>query len=168
MLSYCPEHLFDDLAEERILLVSQCRGDLRPVVGLQSFDGCRKEKALFHGHVVTLVYDEVANSAVDDLPWDFPIRQYALDCLRDAAQTLGTAAVLGREIANTDGGRRIAHFQLLEDQVLLRVVVGIGIDFEIRDNCPDNLVVRPLSPSKEAQLPLENEKQLLDVPMFLA
>lgn len=76
--------------------------------------------------MVTLAYDEVANNAVDDLPWDFPIHQHALDCLRDAAQTLGTAAVLVRKIANTYGGHRIAHFQLLEDQLLLRVVVGIG------------------------------------------
>jgi hypothetical protein len=71
-----------------------------------------------------------------------------LDCLRDAAQPLGATPVLGREITDTFGGGGIARFQPLEYYVLLRMVVGIGIDFEIRDNRSDNLVVRPFAASK--------------------
>jgi hypothetical protein len=47
------------------------------------------------------------------------------------------------------------------------MLVGIGIDFEIRDNRPDNLVVRPLAASKWVQLLFENKKQLFYVAMFL-
>jgi hypothetical protein len=47
------------------------------------------------------------------------------------------------------------------------MMVSIRIDFEIRYNRPDNLVVRPLSPVKDAQFLLENEEQLFDVAMFL-
>jgi hypothetical protein len=71
-----------------------------------------------------------------------------LDCLHDPAQTLGAASVLGGEITYTFSGGGIARFQLFEYYVLLRMMVGIGIDFEISDNRPDNLVVRPLAASK--------------------
>src|SRR5215469_17760972 len=107
MLSHGVEPLFDDRAEKRILLIGQCRGDLHPVLGSQSLDGRRKEDVLFHLHMVPFAYDEVANDALDGLPWDFPVHQYALDRLRNAAQTLGAAAVLGREITDTCGGRGI-------------------------------------------------------------
>ena len=47
-------------------------------------------------------------------------------------------------------------------------MAGIGIDQEIGDHRVDNLVVRPLSTIKDAQLPLKNQEQLFDVAMFLA
>jgi len=48
------------------------------------------------------------------------------------------------------------------------MVVDIGIDFEIRHDCPDNLVVRSLAATKEAEFALKNAEQLFDVAMFLA
>ncbi len=84
----------------------------------------------------------------------------ALDCLRDPAQTFGSAPVLGCEIANICSRGGIARVQLLEYHVLLRMMVGIGIDLEIGNNCPDNLVVRSLSAIKNAQLLLKNKEQL--------
>jgi len=48
------------------------------------------------------------------------------------------------------------------------MMVDIGIDLEIGNNCPDNLVVRPLSAIKNAQLLLKHKEQLFDVAMFLA
>jgi hypothetical protein len=48
------------------------------------------------------------------------------------------------------------------------MVVSIRIDLEICDDRLDNLVVRPVTPTKEVQLPLEYEKQLFDVAMFSA
>jgi len=48
------------------------------------------------------------------------------------------------------------------------MVVGIGIDLEISDDRMDNLVVRALSASEDAQFPLKNEEQLFNVAMFLA
>jgi hypothetical protein len=48
------------------------------------------------------------------------------------------------------------------------MMIDLGIDLEIANNRPDNLVVRPLSPLKNAQLPLKNEEQLFDVAMFSA
>jgi hypothetical protein len=48
------------------------------------------------------------------------------------------------------------------------MVAGIGIDLEISDHRMDNLVVRVLSASENAQLLLKNAEQLFDVAMFLA
>jgi hypothetical protein len=48
------------------------------------------------------------------------------------------------------------------------MMVGSGIDQKIGDNRVDNLVVRPLSAIKDAQLPLKNQEQLFNVAMFLA
>ena len=112
--------------------------------------------------------DEVANDIGNCVPQEFPIDQYTLDRLRDPAQTFGSAPVLGREIANICSCRGIARFQLLKDHILLGMMVGIGIALEIGNDCPDDLVVRPLSAIKDAQLLLKNEKQLFDIAMFLA
>jgi hypothetical protein len=48
------------------------------------------------------------------------------------------------------------------------MVVGVRVNLEIGDNRVDYLVVRALSASEDAQLPLKNEEQLFDVAMFLA
>src|ERR1700756_1417816 len=88
--------------------------------------------------------------------------------MRDPAQTFGAPPVISREIADLRGGSGIAHLQLLEYHVLQRMVVGIRIDLEITDDRVDDLVVRAVSASEDAQLPLKNEEQLLDVAMFLA
>src|SRR5215468_6052450 len=111
--------------------------------------------------------DEVANDVVNCLPQEFPISQYTLDCLRDPAQTLGASAMIGREIANPRGRGGIACLQLFEYYVLQRMVAGIGIDLEISDHRMDNLVVRALSASEEAQLPLKNQEQRFHVAMLL-
>ncbi len=110
---------------------------------------------LFHGDMVPFVHDEVANDVVDGLPQNIPIRQYTLDRLHDPPQTFGAAPMLGREIANICSCGGIARFQLLEYRVLLRMMVGIRVDLEIGDDRPDNLVVRPLCPIKDVQLPLK-------------
>src|SRR5215471_5444870 len=104
------------------------------------------------------VLDEVPNDVIDGLPQEFPISQYTLDCLRDPAQTLGASAMIGREIADPRGRGGIARLQLFEYYVLQRMVPGIGIDLKISDNRVDDLVVRALSPSEEAQLPLKNQE----------
>ena len=150
MPSHGVEPLFDGLTEKRILPIGQSRGDLRPILTLQSLNRRRKEFTIFHGNMGPFVLDEVANDAVDGLPPDFPIRQYTLDCLRHPLQTFGAAPVLGREIANICSRRGIARFQLLEYNVLLGMMVGTGIDQEIGDNRVDNHVVRPLSAIKDA------------------
>ena len=90
------------------------------------------------------------------------------DRLHNPAQTLGAFPMLVREIANNCSRDRIARSQLLEYHVLLRMMVGIGIDLEIGDDRPENLVIRPLCAIKDAQLLLKNEEQLFDVAMFLA
>jgi hypothetical protein len=48
------------------------------------------------------------------------------------------------------------------------MVAGIGIDLEISDDRMDNFVVRALSAREDAQLPLKNQEQRLDVAMLLA
>jgi len=62
------------------------------------------------------------------VPQDFPIHQDTLDRLRDPAQSFGSAPVLRRQIANICGPGRIARLQLLEYHVLLRMMVGVGIE----------------------------------------
>lgn len=113
------------------------------------------------------VLDEVANDVVDGLPQQFPISQYTLDRLRDPVQTFSTPPVIGREIADIRGRGGIAHLQLLEYDILQWMVAGIGIDLEISDHRMDNLVVRVLSASKNAELPLKNAEQLFYVAMLL-
>jgi hypothetical protein len=100
MLSHSVEPLFDAFTEKRILLIRQCRGDLRPVLRLQSLDRGRKEITLFHRDMAPLVHDEVANHIVDGVPHDVPIPQHTLDRLHSPAQTFGAIPMLGREIAN--------------------------------------------------------------------
>jgi hypothetical protein len=168
MLSHSVKPLFDAFTEKRILLIRQRRVDLHPVLRLQSLDRGRKEITLFRGDMATFVHDEVANHVIDGVPQDAPIPQHTLDRLHNSAQTFGTLPMLGREIANICSSGRIARSQLLEYNFLLRMMVNLWIDLEIANNRPDNLVVRPLSPLKNAQLLLKNEEQLFDVAMFSA
>ncbi len=168
MPSHSLEPLFGIFTEKRVLLTGQSRRrDLRPVLRLQSLDRGWKEITLFRGDMVPLLHDEVANDAVYGVPRDFLIHQYTLDRLRDPVQTLGSAPMLGREIANLCRSGGIARFQLLEYPVLLRMMVGIGIDPEISNDRPDNFVIRALSPIEDAQLLFKNEKEHFDVAMFL-
>src|SRR5262249_34765508 len=111
---------------------------------------------------------EVTNDFIDSLPQHFPIRQYALDRLRESAQTFGAAPVLGREIANFRGRGRGARSQFFEYLVLLRMMVGTRVDLEIGDDGPDHLVVGPLSSIKDVELLLKNAEQLFNVAMLLA
>src|SRR5262245_33359288 len=68
MLSHDIEPLFNDLTEQRITLLSgQCRGELGPVLSLQSLDRGRKEVPLLHRHMAALVPNEVANDAINSL-----------------------------------------------------------------------------------------------------
>lgn len=89
---------------------------------------------------------------------DFPIRQHTLYRMLDPAQKFGDPSMLGREIANIGGRGGIARFQLLENRVLLWVMVGVRTDLGIRNDGSDKLVIRPLRPIEDAQLPLENEE----------
>ena len=73
MPSHDLEPLFDDLAEKRVPLISRSRGNLRPILRLQSLDRGRKEITLFHGHMTPFMLDEVANDVVDSLAQQFPI-----------------------------------------------------------------------------------------------
>src|SRR5262245_54995597 len=124
MLSHDIEPLFDDLTEQRITLLSgQCRGDLGPVLSLQSLDRGRKEVPLLHRHMAALVPNEVANDAIDSLPGNDPVGKYGLDRLRNLAQTFGAAPVAGGKIADRGSRGRVARCQFPEDHVLLRMMV---------------------------------------------
>ena len=57
--------------------------------------------------------DEVANDIIDGLSQEFPISQYALDCLCDPTQTFGARPMIGREIADVRGRGGIADLQPL-------------------------------------------------------
>jgi hypothetical protein len=74
MPSHGIKAFFDGLTEKRILPIGQSRGDLRPLLRLQSPNRGRKEIPLFHGDMAPFVLDEVANDVVDGFPQDFPIR----------------------------------------------------------------------------------------------
>src|SRR6516164_6824734 len=160
--------MFDAFAEQRILLIIQPRRDLCPIVSLQSPDCGWKKITLFHGNMAPFVLDEVASDIVDGLSQKISIGKYALDRLSDTVQTFGADPVVGCDISDSGGCNRITDFQLLEDHVLRGMMVEIGIDHEIGNNRLDDLVVRTVSASKDAQLPLENEEQLFDIAMFLA
>jgi hypothetical protein len=112
--------------------------------------------------------DEVPNDVIDGLSQEFPISQYTPDRLRDPAQTFGAFPMIGSEIADPPGRGGIAHLQLFEYYVLQRMMADIGIDLEISDNRVDDLVVRALSASEEAQLPLKNQEQRFVVAVLFA
>src|SRR5262245_49105018 len=124
MLSHDIEPLFDDLTEQRITLLSgQCRGELGPVLGLQSLDRGRKEVPLLHRHMAALVPNEVANDAINSLPGNDPVGKYGLDRLRNLAQTFSAAPVLGGKIGDDYRRGKVARCQFPEDYVLLLMVV---------------------------------------------
>ncbi len=71
--------------------------------------------------------------------------------------------MLGFHVADILGCRRIAHFQLLEEQVLFRMMAALGVVLEILDDCLQNFVIRPLAAIKNLQFLLQHTKQLFDV-----
>ena len=95
------------------------------------------------------------------------IAQDALDRLADPAQTLRSLLVLGFKIANGRCCDRIAHLELLDDHVLLRVMAGIGITLEVVDDREDDLVIGAFAAIKHTQLPFKDAKQAFDIAMFL-
>jgi hypothetical protein len=168
MPSHCIEPLFHDLAEKRILPIGQRRGDLPPVLWLQSLDRGREEITFLHCHVMPFVRDEVSDDVVYGLAQNFAIYQHTLDHASNPPQPFGTPLVLRREIADVCSRGGIACFQFLEYLVLLRMMVNIGIEFEIGDNGLDDLIVWSPSTLENGQLLLKDEEQLFDVPVLLA
>jgi hypothetical protein len=63
--------------------------------------------------------------------------------------------------------QRVAGLEFLDNNVLLRVMAGIRIAFEIVDDREDDLVVGAIAAIEDAELPLQNSKQLLNIAMFL-
>ena len=47
------------------------------------------------------------------------------------------------------------------------MVIHFRVDFEIADNCANNLVVGAVSPVENLKFPLEDGKQLLNIAMLL-
>ena len=76
--------------------------------------------------------------------------------------------MLGIEIAYGRRCDRIARLEFLEDHILLRMMAGIRIVFEVIDDCEDDLVIRAIAAIEHSQLPFEDAKQSFNVAMFLA
>ena len=113
------------------------------------------------------VIDEVANDVVHILAHEILIAQDALDCLGDPAQTPRSLPVLACKIADGRRCDRIAHLELLDDHVLLRVMAAIRIVLEVVDDREDDLVIRAIAAVEHAQLPFKDAKQAFDIAMFL-
>ena len=103
------ERLFGRLAKQRILMAGQRRGDLRPILRLQSLEGGRKEITIFHHDMTPLVLYEIANDVIHILPKDFTIREDTVDRLSDAAQTLSPFLVLKCEVTDLCSRSGIAN-----------------------------------------------------------
>ena len=78
-------------------------------MSLKSLEGGRKEITIFHYNVTPLALYEIAND-VHILPRDFTIREDTMDCLNNAAETLGPFLVLECEITDLCSRGGIAKF----------------------------------------------------------
>lgn len=70
------------------------------------------------------------------------VAQNGLNRLGDAAQTPCSFLMLGFESADHRRCGRVAHFEPLENHVLLRVMVGIRVVLKVVDGREDDLVIR--------------------------
>ena len=73
--------------------------------------------------------------------------------------------MLGFEIADRRRCGRVAHFELLEDHTLLRVMAGIRVVLKVVDGREDDLVIRSFAAIERNQFPFQNPKQLFNVAM---
>jgi hypothetical protein len=121
---------------------------------------------VFHHHMTSLVFYEIANDGVHSLPKHLTIRENTIDRLSDLAQTLSPLFVLGRKISDVCGRGGIANLQPGKNQVFLRMMVHLRVNFKIAYNRANNLVIRPISPVENLQLALEDDEQPLNVAMF--
>ena len=88
-----------------------------------------------------LVIDEIADYVVDCLAQKTLIAQDILDRLRDPLQTSRALPMFGLKITDRRRCQRVADLEFLDNNVLLRVMAGIRIAFEIVDYREDDLVV---------------------------
>ena len=75
--------------------------------------------------------------------------------------------MFGRKIADRRCRQSVAGLEFLDNNVLLRVMAGIRVAFEIVDYREDHLVVGAIAAAEDVELPLQNAKQLLNIAMFL-
>jgi hypothetical protein len=92
-----------------------------------------------------------------------PIHENPVDCVRDLTQAIGSLLVLTRQIADPSGGGGIASSKLGKDLVFLRMMVHLGVDFEIADDRANDLVVGTPAAIEDLQLALKGGKQFLDI-----
>jgi len=144
------------------------RSDLRPIFRLESLQGGGKEIAIFLHDVAPLVLYEIANDGMHILPKQFAIRENIVDRMSDAAQKVGPLLVFASEITDLRSRTGIANFQLVEDQVFLRMVVNLRVKFEVADNRADNLIVGAVAPIENLKFPLKDGEQFLDIAVLLA
>src|ERR1700733_6541538 len=75
--------------------------------------------------------------------------------------------MFGRKIADRRRCQRVAGLEFLDDNVLLRVMAGIRVAFEIVDYREDHLVVGAIAAAEDVETPIKNTKKLLNIAMFL-
>ena len=96
------------------------------------------------------MFDKVANDVVHGLAQNILVAQDALDGQGDPTKTLCSLPMLGFEIADDRDLKRIARFELFDDQVLFWMMAGIRIIHEVVDGRADDLVIRAIATLKYA------------------
>lgn len=168
MCSQSLESRFRGIAEQRVLVRGQGRRDFGPILRPQRLHGRREEVAIFHLDVTPLVFQEIANDGVHVMPKELAVGEHTVNRFCDAAQTLGPFFMLTRKIADFRCRDGIAESQLGKNPIFLRMVVQLGIDFEIRNDRPDDLIVRPLCATEDVQLVFEDGEQTFNIAVFPA
>ena len=74
--------------------------------------------------MAALVLDEVLRGGVEGLPRQFLIGEHVVDHLGEVVEALAFDLVLGFDVADGAGDRRIALLQDLVDHILLRMMAG--------------------------------------------
>ncbi|VIO69917.1 hypothetical protein CI1B_30370 [Bradyrhizobium ivorense] len=102
---------------------------------------------------------KVAYDVADVLPKDFTIREDTIDSSSEMVQTVDDFPVFMREIADDCSRIRIASSELGENQVFLRMMVHLGVYFEVADNRANDLIVRTGPLLKNLQFTLEGDQK---------
>ncbi len=157
------EPRFRGIAEQWISMRRQGRSDFGPIGGLQCLQSRREKISIFHHDVTPLVIQEIANDGVDVLARNLTSRENSVDRGCNPAQSLSPFLMFACKLADLGSCKGIAKLQLQKDPIFLGMVVQFSVDFEVRNNGADDLVVRLVCAIENIKLVFEDREQPFNI-----
>jgi hypothetical protein len=133
---------------------------------LKNIERGGKHNALLLNHVLPLTLNEISNDFTHGVSHEIFVIQDAMNYSGDVAQASRSFPMLSFKIAKRCDFVGVSDLELLEDQILLRMMTAVRVVFEVVNSPEEHVVIRSISALEYAQFPLENTKQFFHVSMF--